>query len=293
MAVNKRWHFYAPCIVEVSLLLVSGWFVYSMWWQEVKSEKTPAPLVAKNSVVNTYINPKKLSEVALFGKREPVIETKKPVAAKSIANSRLDIKLFGTVAAGERSAAIMTVGRSAETPFFIGDPLQDGVFLKTVEGDTVVLDNRGKDERISLSERKLKGEGSIAMMAPSMTIPPMPVPSMMHPATIAPPMPEGMQQAPMQFNRSNALPALMSQAMMIPHMEQGKITGFTIQGIVPGSVYMQIGLREGDIIRSVGGQPVGNQDPAMMMYQSVQKSSAIALDVMRGGALIPIHYVMR
>jgi len=84
----------------------------------------------------------------------------------------------------------------------------------------------------------------------------------------------------------------MSQAIMIPHVEQGKITGFSVQGISPDSIYKKMGLQNGDIIRTVSGQAVGNQDPAMQIYQAVEKTAAIELEVMRDGAVFPVYYVM-
>jgi len=75
---------------------------------------------------------------------------------------------LGTVVAGKRSAAMMTVGKSAETLFYLGSPLQPGVFLKAVEANAVVLGNRGKAERVKMIEGKGIAGTGMAVTAPSM-----------------------------------------------------------------------------------------------------------------------------
>lgn len=96
-----------------------------------------------------------LTNVALFGRPDPLTSVEaKVVAPEARSHNMPAIKLFATVVAGERSAAIMTVGTSAETTFFLGDVLFDRAFLKKVEADAVILSHQGNDERVSLVKEK-------------------------------------------------------------------------------------------------------------------------------------------
>jgi len=126
------------------------------------TESMPASMIEPEVEKASLVSLKSLIAVPLFGKREIAPVIKKPITQpKPIARPRLDIKLLGTVVAGERSAAIMTVGRSAQTTFFLGDVLYGRAFLKQVKADEVILSKQGNDERVIMTEGKAMSGGRI------------------------------------------------------------------------------------------------------------------------------------
>jgi len=94
-------------------------------------------------------------------------------------------------------------------------------------------------------------------------------------------------------NQISDFPKLLSQARVVPHFQGGKPDGFVIGDIVPGSLYGQIGLQNGDIIRKVNGQQVTNAQQAMAMYQALKSASSINLELMRAGQVQRMHYNIR
>jgi len=151
-ASMATWRFYIPRGTEIVLIILLGWIAASWWFQNAETEVLVKPLAQTTKAKsNAY---KSISKVALFGEQKNTI-AHVATSPKIMAKSNLKVKLLGTVVAGDRSAAVMSVGKSAETTFFLGDHLQAGVSLKAVKVDAVIIDHQGKLERISLSKKKI------------------------------------------------------------------------------------------------------------------------------------------
>ncbi|RME83581.1 MAG: PDZ domain-containing protein, partial [Zetaproteobacteria bacterium] len=88
----------------------------------------------------------------------------------------------------------------------------------------------------------------------------------------------------------NNLPQLLTQARVIPHFTDGKADGFVITEIKPGSVFEQIGLQNGDLIKRVNGQTITTPQQAMALYQALDRANAIEVVVERQGQEITLHY---
>jgi len=87
--------------------------------------------------------------------------------------------------------------------------------------------------------------------------------------------------------------ALFSQMRALPHFVNGKTDGFSISEVAPGSVFDQLGLRNGDLVTSIDGQPVTNPMQAMGLMQSMKTASALDLTINRGGAPTTVHLDLR
>jgi len=84
-------------------------------------------------------------------------------------------------------------------------------------------------------------------------------------------------------------PEFLSQALMVPNAGGG----FLVREIQPGSIYEKLGVRTGDVIRSVNGQPINNMDEVMKLYQQlggIDKVGSVAIEVTRGGRTESLQY---
>ncbi|MDQ6983279.1 MAG: type II secretion system protein GspC, partial [Ghiorsea sp.] len=63
--------------------------------------------------------------------------------------------------------------------------------------------------------------------------------------------------------------------------------------IVKGSLYEEIGLMNGDIIKSVNGESVTGAEQAMRMYRELQSATFIDVEVERNGTMQQISYVIQ
>jgi general secretion pathway protein C len=84
-----------------------------------------------------------------------------------------------------------------------------------------------------------------------------------------------------------------SQMRAMPHFVNGKTDGFSISQVAPGSVFDQLGLRDGDLVTSIDGKPVTNPMQAMGLMQSMRTQSTLDLTISRGGAPTTVHLDLR
>jgi len=271
-----------PLLFELSLVAMLAWVVSG--WLLPSNDLKPSGL-AQNTREATATLPDitGLLAVPLFGKLQaqatkPVVQKPKPVVV-----SRLNIKLLGTIVAGENSAAIVAVAKRREQQvFFIGDRIQPGVILKKVEAEAIVVERGGKLERISLEQ------------GAKLTATPMPGAAIAANLGLASAQPTSikMNRAHLQQQLQN-FPVLMTQAKAAPHFVNGKPGGFAITQIAPGSLYQQAGLQNGDIILTVNGKQITNAKQAMNLYQTLKSAAAIDLELIRAGQIRKIHYDIR
>ncbi len=109
--------------------------------------------------------------------------------------------------------------------------------------------------------------------------------------TAAPKTPGIEQLAPNQFaiNRGEVDRALgdlnniLTQARAVPNFENGVPNGYKLFQIVPGSIYDKLGLKNGDVIAGLDGQPINDPGKAFEMLNRLKESSHMELQVKRDG----------
>jgi len=282
-----------PLFSEVLLIAALAWMV-SGWLLPAYAPKLDGLPQNTAGSANTLPNLASLAAVPLFGEIKARIQPVKPVAQtpKPVALSQLNIKLLGTVVAEEHAAAIIAIAAGREQRvYFIGDNIQPGVTLQAVEAEAIVVNRGGKLERISLEQ----GAKLTTMPVPTSRL----TASLTASSTASPARSIPAQAMHRKMNRNRIqkqlqdFPALLSQARVVPHISNGKPAGFTISDIVPGSLYQQAGLLNGDIILSVNGKRITGVRQAMSMYQTLQSAAAIDLELVRAGQVRQIHYDIR
>ena len=245
----------------------------------------------------------------LFGQapqRAPAISAVKQ-QPKAIIIQPLSIKLLGTMVAGDASAAIiaLTLGAEQQT-FFIGDIIQPNATLKIVEPYAIIVDRNGRLERISLEQgEQLK---TIAMT---------PVETAHNKYATLENEEYDLEEPDLEDQASDEnedggeasssqainikhfqqqlqnLPALLSQARARPHFVNGKIAGFSLSNISPGSLYSQAGLRNGDIVLSINGEQITNAQQAMAVYAELKTASTLDIKLMRATGIQHLRYDLR
>lgn len=86
---------------------------------------------------------------------------------------------------------------------------------------------------------------------------------------------------------------LLTQVRIIPHFQKGDINepdGFQVANIRPRSFFDMMGLRNGDIIKSVNKQPVDNPEKAIEAYQKFKEESQIEVVVRRNNKDVTLRY---
>jgi general secretion pathway protein C len=97
-----------------------------------------------------------------------------------------------------------------------------------------------------------------------------------------------------EVSRTMQNPAQLFQQMRaLPHFVNGKTDGFSISNVTPGSVFDQLGLKDGDLLTGINGQPVTNPMQAMSLMQAVHTLPSIDLTVSRNGSPAQMHLDLR
>jgi general secretion pathway protein C len=86
---------------------------------------------------------------------------------------------------------------------------------------------------------------------------------------------------------------MLTQAQTVPYMEKGKIAGFRITRIVPGSIYAKIGLQNGDVIQQINSQPLDDPGKFFQLYQGLRSEKSISIDLLRNGSRQTMNYDIR
>ncbi|MDX8392808.1 MAG: type II secretion system protein N [Mariprofundaceae bacterium] len=155
-----------PRIAEAMIVLALAWFVAG-WWMGGDTSK-PALQTTSGPVAASLPKAADIAAVALFGKAVVKQVAQKPAAPVAAAPTRLNIRLLGTVVAGERSSAVMKLGAGKEQVVFIGEAIQPGVMLTQVEVDAIVVDNRGRREKVLMAKGSLNSAATAYMPATAM-----------------------------------------------------------------------------------------------------------------------------
>lgn len=89
------------------------------------------------------------------------------------------------------------------------------------------------------------------------------------------------------------LTAISRQARVIPHYRDGKPQGFKIVGVRPNSLYSHIGVRSGDVLKSVNGEEITSPTKALELYEKLKTTDNVTLDVERRGRPTTLEYMIK
>ena len=73
------------------------------------------------------------------------------------------------------------------------------------------------------------------------------------------------------------LPLLLTQARAVPFFKEGRAVGLRLFAIKSGSLFEKIGLRNGDVLKSVNGNSLGDLSQAMQLFQKLKDERSISV----------------
>lgn len=240
---------------------------------EVDLSEPPAPLVQEPV--------KPAAHYALIHKRDifnSVKPTPAPAAVTEVAApTMLKLKLWGTAVfdTGGSFSIIEDLGARKQGVYGINSMVPGNATVKTIEWDRVVLLHNGKDEILELE--KPAAVGALAK------------------APAAPAAPGAGTGAGIQQTSENEyvvpraevdsalenMSQLFTQIRAVPHFEGGQSVGFRLFAIRRGSLFDRIGLKNGDIIRSINGNEMNDPTKAVALLQELRDSSNLDVDITR------------
>ncbi len=253
-----------PAAATVAALLLLCWTLAQGTWRVLQP---PSPAVARAGGAD-LADLRGLGSVQLFGRPAP----RSPAAEASVAPSNLNMTLTGVAAGAAAGCALLIVQGQPEAAFCSGEEVSPGVRLDTVERDRIVIVRNGAREAVFMKD----AEGGAAGAA---VLPPI-VQSVGTDRQLV-----DRRQLQQQLGR----PEFLNQALIVPNPDGG----FLVRQVQAGSLYEKLGLRPGDVIRNVNGQPLTSMDDVMRLYQQFGTAQRVLVDVQRQGRSETLYYDMR
>jgi general secretion pathway protein C len=253
-----------PAVATVVALLALCWTL-AQGTGRVLQPSSPAVVRAAGADLADL---RPLANTQLFGRAAP---SRSPAAEASVAPSNLNMTLTGVAVRASGGCALVIVQGQPESAFCSGEELSPGVRLDTVQRDRIVIVRNGTREAVFMKDT----EG---------------------PAAAAPPPPIVQSTGPdrqlvdrRQLQQQMGRPEFLNQALIVPNPDGG----FLVRQVQAGSLYEKLGLRPGDVIRNVNGQPLTSMDDVMRLYQQFGTAQRVLVDVQRQGKNETLYYDMR
>ncbi len=286
---TSDWINRAIVLLQVLLLAGAVFFCVKGGYRLILAELSPCVMFStpekefrKNTAaaVHPFTQYAVISRRNLFGTREPSDQQRISSDIDRLRQTRLKLKLRGTISGTENTACAVIEDASGKGQYLVrvGDAIQDAVVLVILKGK-IVLQVGGREEVLEM-DQWTSGPASL----PSAN-------------TAAPAQVDDRQQV-ISVKRSQIDDAikdinqLMKQVRIIPNFNQGKPDGLMISGIPQDSFFSQIGLRSGDILSGVDGKAIESVDDAMKIYTGMKSASRLKIQLKRGGREEVLDYAI-
>lgn len=209
-------------------------------------------------------------------KQNPAGQDSDETSIEKLEPTELKLVLWGTVTGGDPVYAVIEDKKKREQALYeVGDRVQEAT-VKKIMRHGVVLHYNGKDQILEMEDPT--GSPSRAAVRP--TPKSVPVPPVLN---------RVFQEGP----GSDELAALMREVKIRPHFSEGEADGLMVYGIRPNSVFRQIGLRNGDVIKDVNGTSIVTVEDALNLYTEIKEADNAKITLLRRGKEQEITYHMQ
>jgi general secretion pathway protein C len=86
---------------------------------------------------------------------------------------------------------------------------------------------------------------------------------------------------------------LLTQIRVVPNFQDGKPDGFKVFAIRPNSLFADIGLKNGDVIRKVNDQDISSPEKALGLFQELRNEKNLSVEISRRGQSQTLNYEIR
>ncbi|WP_298668978.1 type II secretion system protein N [uncultured Sphingomonas sp.] len=183
----------------------------------------------------------------------------------------LHLTLFGTRIneATGRGSAILAGPDGEQKSVNVGDEIIAGVVLKEVAFDHVTIERGGAREDLFL-DQSASGAGAGA-----------PLPGASGPGVSSAPSPSATGEA-------ITIEKFQADVGLVPRVDGGRIVGLVVRPQGSGAAFRAAGLKEGDIITSIGGRPVNNLADFDNVAAGLSEGGTLSLSVSRNGRTVAL-----
>jgi len=208
------------------------------------------------------------------------------ISLENLKETSLNLKLFGTITGSDNTdyAVIEDTQKRKQGLYKNGDAIQNAEIKMNLK-KKVGLNGNGKDEILSMeddkkniSRRPSRRSNKDASYDPEME-------------DMRFDMEETVSIDREEINDSlKNINQLMSQVKVRPHFKDGKPNGLLLSHVRQNSIFKDMGLQNGDIVKGVNGKEIQSVDDALKFYDNLKSSSSVELQIERQGEQLSINY---
>jgi len=293
--------------VNAALVVLCCWIAGGLLADAVAELVVPAPTVVAGAAppaappARTWQNRQAILDRNLF--KASTATPDADAIAEELAATKLPLRLLGTAASGDarRSwAAVEDLEKRQHLVVRVQDRLQGKAEVVRIERRRIVLRNGGQLEELALDEGETTQGGVVrAGSAPDSGRYGRPErrAAMQSGGNSAAERVQRLAENRFGVSRedvdtvANNPAALFSQARILPKYDEGKMVGVQLNAIKPGSLFEQIGIREGDTITELNGIQITSQQDSATVLRELTSANAFNVTVTgNDGAIRQLSY---
>ena len=259
--------------VMLAAVLFFSWRMASVLWLLAGQDRADLikPTLAPVSTQTTTVDSSRLASFSIF----KVVAASNSADTANAPETNLQLKLDGVFAsnnAEQSSAIISEQGQGIGKLYRVGQQVSGGATLSAVYVDRVLLQRNGVDEVLRFIKTNLLGGD--------------PVPSSGLLSPVAQQGNKARELLSQAVNRLSSEPdAYIAEMGLVARSGQG----YEITDNAPANIRRNLGLKAGDKILRLNGQPLGNPQLDKNLLQQVQQTGHARIDIQRGSQTLTIE----
>ena len=255
------------------LVIVLGWQLAWWTWHFI------TPSLRNNSVAPTNnAMPDILLGRQLFGDAGVADNTP---AVSAAPQTGIRLKGVFAVDGAPLSAAVLNMG-GRDLAVLLGQALSTGVTLAEVHADFVIVNRSGIRERIELDKYDARSSKPTSAAT---------TPAAQFRLNVASTGTNAYALSRQELN--SVLQDPRQQVFFNGRISAAASGGVRVDDVPTGSLLDKIGLKAGDIITGINGQPVNSQGDLVRLYTQFGTLASIRAEVRRGGAPVVLSYAIQ
>jgi len=188
----------------------------------------------------------------------------------------LPLELIGTfISDGSQPYAIIENKKKNEQDAFnLGDMIFGEAKLVKVYSDRVEIERNGQIEILTLDDSapvSIPVEGGVATVGSNEFI---------------------VDEDELDKALEN-LPLLLQQARAVPYFRDGKADGLRLFAIKPDSLFAKVGLKNGDILKTINGKSMADPSQALKLFEELKDERSITVVLERNRIVSEFKYEIR
>ncbi len=231
---------------------------------------------------------------SIIAERDVFNSVKQAPAPAAPVAANLHIRLLGTsqLTTAKPFAIIEDSNNHQQSLYRLADEIPDAGTLVAIERKRVLIDHQGRIMALEISDGDLSPHRSVASRITPSGSGGAENSDSSHGIVQADRNKFVVDRSLVDKNLQN-LGSLLTQMRAVPNLENGKTNGFRLSEIQQGSIFQQMGLHDGDVVKSIAGQEINDPMRAMELLSVLQNQQGVAIQVLRNGRPVDLSYEIR